>query len=242
MAVNVDPEALAASLRRLGTVDEHDITRSLDRVIGACVEMFRISGSGLMIADEQNTLRYVVASDGPGTVLEQVQSDTGEGPCVDAFVHGSVIATEDLATETRWPASREILVQHGIRSVLGVPVRLGSVTVGSLNVYHDRPHAWSNDEASALVCYSDVIATTLDAAISAQQSSELARQLQYALGHRIVVERAVGFVMARANVDPVAAFNIIRAAARAQRKRVADIAQDLLDSRSLKVLRPDRRE
>ena len=197
---NVDPQKLAASLHRLGESSGDEIGAAIDRAVTACVDLFGVDGSGLMVADEQNNLRYVASSDGPGKVLEQVQTETGEGPCVDTFVHGRSVHTADIAVDDRWPACREVIAGQGVRSVLGVPVQLGGVTVGSLDVYRDHPHEWDDSEQEALARYAEVVEATLSAALAAHDATELARQLQYALDNRVLIERAVGFVMASADV------------------------------------------
>jgi hypothetical protein len=117
--------------------------------------------------------------------------------------------------------------------VLGVPVRLGGVTVGSLDVYRDHPHTWDASERSALVRYSAVLETILRTLLAAHRSDELARQLQYALDYRVVIERAVGYLMAARHTDAVTAFDLLRRAARNRRRKVADLAQELLDGGSL---------
>ncbi len=230
---NIDPDNLSASLRRLGPAGADDVNAAIGRAVSACVELFGVNGSGLMIADEQNTLRYVVSSDGPGRVLEEVQTETGQGPCVDTFVHGSPVHADDLAADERWPQSRQTIVDQGVRAVLGVPVHMGGVTVGSLDVYRDHPHAWDESERDALVRYSGVVEATLGAALAAHDAGELARQLQYALDNRVLIERAVGFVMARSGVDAVGAFNVLRVAARSRRAKVADIAREVLETGSV---------
>jgi GAF domain-containing protein len=227
---HIDPENLAASVRRLRGADGSDVSVAIDRAVRACVDLFGVTGSGLMIADEQNTLRYVVSSDEPGRVLEEVQSRTGQGPCVDTFVYGRPVRTDDLTNETRWPDSWARMADLGVRAVLGVPVNLGGVTVGSLNVYRDHPYEWDRSEQEALVRYSEVLEVTLRTAVATHSATELADQLQYALDNRVVIERAVGFVMARADVDAVTAFNVLRTGARSQRRKVADIARQVLDT------------
>jgi GAF domain-containing protein len=228
---NVDPQKLAASLRRLGESSGEGISAAIERVVTACVDLFGVDGSGLMVADEQNNLRYVASSDGPGKVLEQVQTDTGQGPCVDTFVHGRSVHTADIAVDERWLTSREVIAAHGVRSVLGVPVQLGGVTVGSLDVYREHPHEWDDSEQEALTRYAAVVEATLGAALAAHDATELARQLQYALDNRVLIERAVGFVMASADVDAVVAFDLLRRSARRRRLRVADVASEVLETR-----------
>ena len=232
--MNIDPQAMSSSLRRLRDAPEdQDVLVAVQGSVDACVDLFGVTGSGLMIADEQNALRYAVASDGRGAVLETVQTRTGEGPCVDTFVLGEVVSTEDLAAEERWPASTPTLVQHGVRSVLGIPVRLGGVTVGSLDVYLDVPHRWDDSERRALTRYGAVVEAILAAALAARSAGELAGQLQYALDYRVVIERGVGYLMATERVDAVTAFNRLRRASRGSRRKIGEVAEELLATGSL---------
>src|SRR5690349_20216821 len=205
----------------------------MTRAVPACLALFGVHGSALMVADEQTSLRYLISSDGRGRVLETVQTETGQGPCVDSFVTGAPVQTDDLAVETRWPASRGTLVEHGVRAVLGVPVKAGAVTVGSLDVYRTAPHAWDDSEREALERYAGVVQTVLAVALAAHGATALARQLQYALDNRVVIDRAIGFVMARVDVDEVGAFDVVRRAARGSRRKVADVARDILQGRAL---------
>jgi transcriptional regulator with GAF, ATPase, and Fis domain len=230
---NIDPDRLAGSLRRLGRTTEYDLGDALEEVVQACVALFRVTGSGLMIADEQNTLTYLAASDGPSHVMEEVQSETGEGPCVAAFVTNDEVITEDLRSDARWPSITGPLTDQGIISVLGCPLRLGGVPVGTIDVYLDRPHQWDESERDALARYSDVIESMLAAAMAAHRAGEIAGQLKYALDYRIVIERAVGYLMARRGFDSVAAFNLLRRSARDQRRKIAEVAQELLDTGTL---------
>ena len=52
----IDPEALAASLRRLATLGEPGtgVVEALRHVTEACVHLVGVTGSGIMLADEQN--------------------------------------------------------------------------------------------------------------------------------------------------------------------------------------------
>jgi GAF domain-containing protein len=230
---NINSQRLASSLRRLGKPADEDIGVAVSEAVQAAVALFQVRGSGVMIADEENTLRYVTASNGTSQVMEEAQTETGEGPCVAAFVTNQPVTTEDIRVDGRWPAIRETFSRHGVVAVLGVPVRLGAVPVGSLDVFLDEPHAWDESEQAALERYSNVIEATLGAALAAHRAGELADQLQYALDYRIVIERAVGYLMAQRGVDPVRAFDLLRRNARNQRRKVAEVAQYLLDTGSL---------
>jgi GAF domain-containing protein len=205
-----------------------DLLSALNEITDACVGLFRVAGSGIMLADDQNISRYVAASDGPGRILEIVESETGQGPCTEAFVTNRPVPVTDLTKEDRWPDLVAAVTPLEIRAVLGVPVRLGAVTVGTIDVYRARPHAWDEAEQEALARYADVVETTIATALSAHKAQELAGQLQYALDYRVVIERGVGYLMARDQVDEVTAFNRLRRAARSTQRRIGDIATQLL--------------
>ena len=227
--MSIDAEALAASLKRLATHHgDGGVVAALHQVTEACVDLFGVTGSGIMIADEQDITRYVSASDGPGRVLEQLESSTGQGPCTEAFVDNRVVESTDLTRDARWPTLAEMIAGHGVHAVLGVPVRLGAVPVGTLDVYLDHPHEWDPSERRALSRYSAVVETTLTAALRAHTAGELAGQLQYALDYRVTIERAVGYLMASDGVDAVTAFNRLRRAARGRQTRIGEIAEQLL--------------
>ena len=230
---HIDPGALAGDLRRLGENGYQDVAAAVREVIHAATDLFPITGCGLMIADEQHDLHYVAASNRQSEVLERVQSRAGEGPCVSAFVHNRVIRADDLHDDERWPLVRETLLRHDVIAVMGVPVRVGGVPVGTFDLFVDRPHAWDDSEAAALQRYSDLISSTLGAALAAQKAGVLAGQLQYALDYRIVIERAVGFLMARRDLGADQAFTLLRGTARSQRRKVAAVAQHLLETGDL---------
>ena len=92
MAIN--SAELSASLRRLAARhgEGGGVISALQEVNRACVDLFRINGSGIMIADEQNITRYVSASDGPGRFLEEAEARLGQGPC-----------TRPSSTTRSWP-------------------------------------------------------------------------------------------------------------------------------------------
>lgn len=224
----------AALDRSLSALRDHDsagqVNDALQQVLGATRELFMSSGAGLMLVDESSALCSVAATDEPGRKLETSQEEAGHGPCVDAVVLDQVTATRDLADEERWPQLPPDLPAAGVRAVLGVPVHLNGVAVGSLNVYHSLPHDWDDSEIGALTAYGGLIEGVLRTALQAHQRTKLADQLQHALDNRVVIERAVGVIMAQQRTDPVSAFDQLRKRARSSERKVADLAAELLDS------------
>jgi GAF domain-containing protein len=230
--VPIDPAALAASVSRLEQAGpdggSEDPAALVDLVIEAADTLFALSGVGLMFVDEDEALRYVAASDDVIRALESAQEQLGEGPCLDSLVLRAVVRTRDITADDKYRAVGAIVGPLGVRAVLGVPVEVAGVPVGSLNVYRDRPHDWPDDEVDALHAYARVLGSAFTALIRARRGDILTAQLRHALDQRVTVERAIGFLMATRRVDPVGAFDILRRAARSGRRTVGDVAQGVL--------------
>ncbi|GAA0840359.1 GAF and ANTAR domain-containing protein [Streptosporangium amethystogenes subsp. fukuiense] len=225
---HIDPEALVASLRKLRTTSPAiGIVHQLERAVDVVNSLFGYSGAGLMFAEEGKDLRYLVATDDPGRSLEGAQLHLGQGPCISAFEENCAVTSSDVRVDPRWPKLADRLHLE-VRAVAGVPVRLGSEPVGTLNVYQATVYQWDESDIQALYGYADVIEQLLAAAMAAEEKSALAEQLQYALDYRVVIERAIGYLMGKHDLTATQAFTGLRKQARDSRRRVADLAAELL--------------
>lgn len=230
--MHVDRAALDAALADLdGTgLADLELEDALARVVDATRSVFAVTGAGLMFVSEDSVLRYVVATDEAGRVLEVVQSEVGDGPCVEALVNGRVVRVDDMAGDPRWPTVSARVAPDGVRSVLGLPVSIAGAAVGSLNVYCDEPHEWDESEEEALEAFAHLIGVLVGSAVLSTRRGALVDQLQHALDHRVAIERAVGVLMGRDGLDAIAAFNRLRDVARSRREKVGVLAQRFLES------------
>lgn len=231
----IEPDALARSIKRLEQLDPitAGLQASLDASVTIVDELFGVSGAGLMLLAEDEILRYAAASDEPGRQLELIQEQAGEGPCIDAFERNDVVYCNDASADPRYPTFSRIAPGHGIGAVLGVPIALSGGPIGTLNVYDARPHEWGDIETSAISAFTTVISALLKVAARAGLAEATAKQLQFALDHRILIEQAKGMLMARTGVDAEDAFEQMRRAARASRRTTAEIAQAVLEGQPL---------
>jgi GAF domain-containing protein len=223
----IDFDALARSVARLEGLDPADtgLDAALQLAVAETDDLFDVDGAGLLLLSEDGTLRYVAASDEPGRMLEALQEQFGEGPCVDAFLEGEPVLAGDLGADPRWPSVGPLAAGHGIRAVLGVPINLREGPVGTLNVYAAQPHRWDQSDVAAIQAYTRVIASLLRAAVRAHVSGKAAVQLQQALDHRSLIEQAKGVLMERRGLDQQAAFELLRSNARSTRRRLDEVAR-----------------
>jgi GAF domain-containing protein len=229
--VHIDPRGLADSLDALTRTERgpEPIEAAVARVIEATRTLFAVDGVGLMLADEELALRYVGATDEAARALERAQAELGTGPCVESFVSSAVTVTADIAHDERWPELAERLVPLGVRAVLGVPSRLAGLPVGTLNVYRTEQYEWDSSDIAAVEAYNAILEDLLGHAVAARHKDLIVEQLQTALDRRVMIERAVGAIMARRGLSAQESFDALRRAARNSRRPVAELAALALD-------------
>jgi GAF domain-containing protein len=229
----IDPDQLHSSLNRLRGDPElsDDLAAAMVRVADATRVLFGSDGAGVMLIDDERALSYVHSNEEGARRLEAAQRELGHGPCVDCLVLDHTVETPDIMEDHRWPGLAVLLEGSGVRAVLGVPVRLAGGAIGSLNVHRRQPCSWDPEETAAIAAYARVIEDLIGAALIAQQKGQLVDQLEHALDNRVVIERAIGFLMASDRLNAVDAFDRLRRQARSERRKVIEIATDLVGAR-----------
>ncbi|MGZ5395539.1 MAG: ANTAR domain-containing protein [Mycobacterium sp.] len=157
--------------------------------------------------------------------LDDLQMTFNEGPCVQAALGDLIVRTEDFRTEERWPQYSPAVVELGVLSGLSVKLYTADRTAGALNLFAFQPNAFDGED--------ETIATVLAAhAAAAILASRQGEQLQSALTTRDRIGQAKGIIMERYGIDDVAAFEMLKRLSQDSNTRLADIAQQVIDTRS----------
>ena len=77
-------------------------------------------------------------------------------------------------------------------------------------MYGDSARAWDESERAAIQSFNAVIEAQIASALAFRHHGRVVEQLQYALENRVTIERAIGMLMARHDLDAVAAFHLLR--------------------------------
>ena len=101
--------------------------------------------------------------DSVAETVEEMQYTFGEGPCVDAFSSRQPVLIPDLAVVevVRWPGFRDGALAAGIRAAFGFPILIGTVCIGALDLYHDRPGELSEEQLADAAVVADVAGRTV---------------------------------------------------------------------------------
>ena len=133
----LDGQAVARALR--GRPDAApmpgDLPAVLQQLVDTTKTVLATDGVGLMLTDADGRLGSAVSTDAVAELLEQVQADFGEGPCLTAYSSGEPLAVTDLGADPRWIRLAAVVGQVSVRAMAAVPVRLAGVVVGSLSAY-----------------------------------------------------------------------------------------------------------
>ena len=207
-----------------------DLLVGLGRVVEATRTVVGVDGTGLTLTHEDGLPRWVAVSDAAMELLEQVQHDMGEGPCLAAFAEDRVVAVEDLQSERVWDRLAAVVGQVQVRGVLSVPVRLADQPVGTLDVYASQPRAWTPGEVEALGALAVVTAELVSTGVELAHREVEVVQLRRALTSRVWIEQAKGVLAATRGVSPEAAFQQLRKRARSSSRKVADLAQEVVQA------------
>jgi signal transduction protein with GAF and PtsI domain len=226
--MRIEPAALARAIGALDAIDlDRGLVPSVLQLVAITKRLLDADGVGLMLVDAEGALRWAAASDQQAEQLEQAQEELAQGPCTDAFWQRAPVPVRDVTGEGAQEIAA-VLLGASFRAALSVPVELAGGPIGTLDAYARGERAWNESEVSALQACAGVVANLLGHAVAAYTQGRLARQLQLALEHRMVIEQAKGALMAHELLDAAAAFERLRSVARSGRRTVAEVAREVL--------------
>src|SRR3954471_4088460 len=196
-------------------VEEFDVVDLLQTLTEHCVELVDTDAAGLLLDDQRGNLQLMAHTHESARLLELFELQNREGPCLDCFATGQVIANIDLATATdRWPEFAQAARSVGFRTSHAVPLRLRRQVIGGLNLFTTGQRPLSDGHLALAPGLADIATIGLLHERAARDQVILSEQLQAALHSRILIEQAKGVLSAQAGATVEAAFALMRPHAR----------------------------
>lgn len=213
-------------------VADYDVVDLLHTLIGTCAELLDAAGAGLTLATAGGQLEVLASTSEESRLVELMQLRAGEGPCVEAYLTGTVVAVPDVsALVDIWPLFARKALSLGFRSVHCIPMQLRGETIGSLNLFRTTLGRLPDDDIAVARGLAD-IATIGILHQRAMSESDIARQqLQQALDSRVIIEQAKGVLAHTHSLDMNGAFGLLRGYARQHGIRLQDVARDVVERR-----------
>jgi GAF domain-containing protein len=207
---------VARALRAEGSVQA-----TLDKIVELAVSTIDGCDHAGVTLVEDGAVRTPAASDDVPELVDTVQYETGEGPCLDAIREHEVFQTDDLTQEARWPNfSRRAAGESGVLSILAYRLFVEADTMGALNLFSRERDAFDADDRAV----GSIFAAHAAVALSAARQKD---QLEQAIATRDVIGQAKGILMARQDVTADQAFEMLRRGSQRLNIKLRDLAKQV---------------
>lgn len=203
-------------------VSHEDPQATMEKTVSLAVQSLEhCEFAGLSIVAGKEITSPASSDDIP-RIVDAIQSEVGEGPCVDAIQDHEVFQTGDLTTEKRWPlfASRAY-AETGIRSILSLRLFVEEDTIGALNLYSTKADAFDETDVALAAVFAAHAALAMSA-------SRREHNLELKADSRDLIGRAKGMLMARSGVDDPTAFDMLRRASQRLNIKLIKVADQVV--------------
>ncbi|MEY2426501.1 MAG: hypothetical protein QOI61_2073 [Actinomycetota bacterium] len=202
-------------------------TRRLCRV---CADVTAMTGAGIMLMSDDIPHGSVCTTDDVSALIEQLQYDLGEGPCVDAYRLDRPVLEPDLAEpkQARWIAFSPPALEAGARAVFGFPLQVGAVKLGALNLYRDEPGPLDDEQHADALVMADIAAEAILMLQAEAPVGALAAELETGAEFQWVIHQAAGMVAAQVEASVGQALIQLRAFAFGNDRPLTAVARDVV--------------
>ena len=224
-------------------VDDYDVVEFLHRLTERCVAILDVDEAGVMLVATTRTLRYVASSSEQMRLVELLELQHEEGPCLDAYRDGLVTVSPHAEDATeRWPTFGSHARDAGLAALAGVPMRLRDDRIGALNLFSRRPGGLGEDDLHIAQALADIATIGVLQARALHDGQIVAAQLQTALESRIAIEQAKGIIAEQMKVSVDSAFTVLRNYARTHNEKLTETARRVvIGSLRPEALNPGKR-
>jgi hypothetical protein len=212
---------VALTLFAAGTVQG-----TLQRIVDLAVRAVDGCEAAGIFLDEDGAVVTAAASSALVVVIDRLQIEFGEGPCLDASTEEATFYAPDLIDDQRWPKFGPSAVAAGIRSVLAYS--LSANRRGALNLYAQLPAAFGATDRAQGLLFATVARLALDSAEERASEERRSHNLIEALRTRELIGQAQGILMERERITGDQAFDVLRRASQHMNVKLREVAETLI--------------
>lgn len=192
------------------------------------------AGVTLLRFDRSDNMVEVLAASAPFVaVIDEIQYRTvQEGPCITAALERRTVRSGSLGGEKLWPRFGPRVGRLGVHSALSLPLLLpddSDQVVGAINVYAYDKDVFDEHAAELGELFAKPAAVAVHNAQVLARAVALTAQLQKALSTRPVIDQAIGLIRGRSGRSAEEAFAQLRAISQSEHRKLADVAQRMID-------------
>ncbi len=214
-------------------LDSQDVQEFLEGLVSVAAAAFTGAHGevfcGVTLLRPQS-MTTVASSSERARVMDEVQYGFDDGPCLRAAREGYTVHIPDFLTEPRFPEYRQAIAGHGIRSALGIPIRLDAGASAGLDFYAVTPNAFDETSIKVAEGFARDASKSLRLAVRIAALNENSAHMRAAMETRTVIDLAVGVIMGQNRCSQDEAVAILRTASQSRNIKLRDLAANLIAS------------
>jgi len=205
-----------------------DNKAALHRLVELAVKHVDGCGWASITAVRGGQGRSLAVSDQVAQLVDELQYQSGEGPCMAAAEDAANYLLFDIADEPRWPQFAEAAAaQSPVRSVLAF--QLAASRAVALNLYADHPGAFSSDSIDTAT----IFAAHASSLVALNEAEDQAMNLEAALESSRAIGMALGVLMSARKVTEDQAFTLLRVASQNLHRKLRLVAAEVVETGTL---------
>lgn len=182
------------------------------------------AAAGMTVVEHGRSVRTIGATTSDANALDSIQERHGAGPCLSATWDHHTVRVDDFSTDERWPQFfRSAMAETPMRSSLSFMMFTDHGSMGALNLYAHRPHAFTDDSVEM-----GLIFATHGAVLWGSLRRE--SQFRSALASRDLIGQAKGMLMERFGIDAAHAFGLLTQLSQESNTKVVEIARQVVEA------------
>lgn len=209
---------------------EEEVGRVLQRSVDQLVDSVPGADMASVTVLNGDVGETVASSNERVWAIDSDQYAVGDGPCLEASRTGEVVRVGVEEARERWPEFARSARAAGVASYLSSPLFIDDQFAGSLNLYSEQPHGFTDFDVALLRLYITAASAAIANARRYAKARGLAENLNKALDSRALIDQAIGVVMARRGIGPEQAFDELARESQNSNIKLRDLAARAVDS------------
>ncbi len=204
-------------------MSDEKLDDTLSRIArAACVAIDWVDFASISVGGGADLMDTLGATDPRALKADALQCELGEGPSVAARLGSSLVHSQDVGIDPRWPVYATRAPELEIRAQIGVRLHAEDRVLGVLNLYATHPSGLDDDTSEVTF----MLAAQATTAICLASRVETLTQ---AITVRRDISQAVGLVMERYHLNESRAWEYLVRVSQASQVKVRVVARELIE-------------
>lgn len=206
--------------------NQPDVAQTVDKVLSSACSLTPAVEVGVFRRQPDRTVEIAGTSGTSAQRADELQLLYGEGPCLHAALSNNLCLLPDTCEDERWPRWSPEVAELGWRSVLSLPLSLGSETLGALNLYSPGVGSFADDDIDLAQAFASHASIALGLRISEER-------LRQAMSDQHLLGQAKGILMARYGITRERAQSELERRATTSGRGLGAVAEQIVRSHRL---------